>query len=276
MQLEFPVMPTCFTKAEEKIIEYISGHTDEFLFVSIGQLSEHLGMSDATISRFARHVGCKDYKELKAVVLKQSSVDGPVIKMAGTLNKEDKFSVESWIMQQQVCLKKTMEQFQSSKFQRAVDEIVSAKRIFIHGKSASASLVQLLFYRLRRLGIPVTVLPSGGTEVIEGLVHAKEKDLIIMFSFSKVSKEGQLILDYRKNAGYHTLAFTSRLYMPKDQMADTDLYVYRGEEREYHSMTAPAAIVDALVLAVSAKLGTKSVDKLKEIHRLKKQYISME
>ena len=210
MQLEFPVMPTCFTKAEEKIIEYISGHTDEFLFVSIGQLSEHLGMSDATISRFARHVGCKDYKELKAVVLKQSSVDGPVIKMAGTLNKEDKFSVESWIMQQQVCLKKTMEQFQSSKFQRAVDEIVSAKRIFIHGKSASASLVQLLFYRLRRLGIPVTVLPSGGTEVIEGLVHAKEKDLIIMFSFSKVSKEGQLILDYRKNA--HTGIYQSSVY----------------------------------------------------------------
>lgn len=276
MQLEFPIMPACFTKAEEKIIEYISGHMDEFLFISIGQLSEHLGMSDATISRFARHVGCKDYKELKTVVLKQSSVDGPVIKMAGTLNKEDEFSVENWIMQQQGCLKRNMEQLESVEFQRAVDEIVSAKRIFIHGKSASASMAQLLFYRLRRFGIPVIVLPSGGTEVVEGLVHARETDLIIMFSFSKVSKEGQLILDYRKIAGYHTLAFTSRLYMPKDQMADTNLYVYRGEEREYHSMTAPAAIVDALVLAVSAKLGTKSVDRLKEIHRLKKQYISME
>ncbi|RDU24947.1 MurR/RpiR family transcriptional regulator [Anaerosacchariphilus polymeriproducens] len=275
MELEFPVMPACLTKAEEKIMDYIFGHTGHFLFASIGQLSEQLGISDATISRFARHVGCKDFKELKAVVMEQSTIGEPAIKMAGTLNKEKNFCVESWIMQQQICLKHTMEQLDSVEFQRAAEEIVTARRIFIHGKNASGSMAQLLFYRLRRLGIQVSLLPAGGTEIIEGLVHADNNDLVVMFSFSKISNEGRLILDYQKSAGYHTLAFTSRLYVPKEQMANVNLYVYRGEEKEYHSMSAPAAIVDALTLVVSEKIGAKSVDKLREIHVLKRQYTNI-
>lgn len=64
----------------KKIIEYISSHTDVFLFMTIGQLSASLGLSDATVSRFARHVGCKDFKELKHVVIQQSTEHRPVQK----------------------------------------------------------------------------------------------------------------------------------------------------------------------------------------------------
>ncbi len=35
----------------------------------------------------------------------------------------------------------------------------------------------------------------------------------------------------------------------KEECADINLYACRGEEKEYHSMTAAAAVVDALVLA---------------------------
>lgn len=51
-----------------------------------------------------------------------------------------------------------------------------------------------------------------------------------------------------------------------------NLFVYRGEAKEYHSMTAPAALVDALVVAVSEKLGDEAVQRLSNLHRLKKAY----
>lgn len=65
MQLQLPHMPEQITKSESKILDYISNNADEFLFSSIGKMSRKLGVSVTTISRFARHVGCKDYKELK-------------------------------------------------------------------------------------------------------------------------------------------------------------------------------------------------------------------
>ena len=44
-----------WTKSDLLIMEFIENHTDDFLFMSIGQLAQHLQVSEATISRFARH-----------------------------------------------------------------------------------------------------------------------------------------------------------------------------------------------------------------------------
>lgn len=68
------------------------------------------------------------------------------------------------------------------------------------------------------------------------------------------------------------MLFTGRLYPEKEQQADIRLFVYRGEENEYHSMSAPAAVVDALVIALSAQMGTEAVGKLDAVQRLKERY----
>ncbi|MDR7811457.1 MurR/RpiR family transcriptional regulator [Lacrimispora sp.] len=258
MQLHFPVLPEELTNADQKIIEYISSHTDVFLFMTIGQLSASLGLSDATVSRFARHVGCKDFKELKHVVIQQSTEHRPVQKIAAPLLQETEFTLQNWLLRQQHCLQKTLEQLDTSEFECAIRSIQEAKCIFIYAKNASFSLGQLLFFRLRRLGLSVVLLPSGGAEVLEGLAQAGAGDLVIMFNISRVSREGNMILKYQKIAAYHTLAFTSRLYVPDKQKADIQLYVYQGEEKEYHSMSAPIAVVDGLVVALSDRMGFES------------------
>ena len=106
MTMKFPVMPPGFTRAERKIAEYISAHTEAFLFMGIAQLSETLQLSEATISRFARHVGCSDFKELKKVVMDQAALQGPAAKVAGTLLGEEEDFLARWIRRQQLYLEK--------------------------------------------------------------------------------------------------------------------------------------------------------------------------
>ena len=84
MDLRLPAAAGELTRAEQKILDYINTNTDTFLFLSIGQLAERLELSDATVSRFARHVGCRDFKALKSLVLEQSP--GPAVKLAATLS----------------------------------------------------------------------------------------------------------------------------------------------------------------------------------------------
>ena len=71
MNLSFPQMPEKLTSTEQDIVEYIAAHRDEFLCMTIGQLSSALHISEATVSRFARHVGCEDFKHLKRTVVEQ-------------------------------------------------------------------------------------------------------------------------------------------------------------------------------------------------------------
>ena len=70
---------------------------------------------------------------------------------------------------------------------------------------------------------------------------------------------------------YETVLFTGRAAPGNGPRANWELFVYRGEEGEYHSMAAPAALVDALVLAVSVKLGPQATERLERLRRLKEQ-----
>ena len=109
MCFTFPQMPEKLTAAEKTIMEYMIGHKEEFIFMSIGQLANTLNVSDATISRFARHLGCEDFKHLKQVVMEQTVQKGPVQKIANTIRTGNGQFMEKWIEQQQYNLKKTME-----------------------------------------------------------------------------------------------------------------------------------------------------------------------
>ena len=272
MTITIPGREGKYTKSDEKILEFMESHTDEFLFMSIGEVAKRLEVSEATISRAVRHLGYRDFKEMKNEIIGQKTGKGAAGKIAGTLLKTQGFDIGKWFAMQQECLSSTLENFDQKEFSRAVSQIQSARNIYIHGKNASASSAQLLFFRLRRLGYKVFMVPSGGSEVIEGIVHAGEGDLVIIFSYSKVSAEGKMILEYAKTAGYITMAFTSRLYAPQEQRADINLYVYRGEKEEFHSMTAPAAMIDALILALSEKDQGDTARNLLKIQKLKEKF----
>ena len=50
MTLQFPQMPEQITKAESRILDYISNNPEEFLLSSIGEVGEKLDVSGTTIS----------------------------------------------------------------------------------------------------------------------------------------------------------------------------------------------------------------------------------
>src|SRR5699024_8894527 len=108
MELSLAISPGELTRSEQKILNYINTNPDSFLLASIGQLSQHLGISDATVSRFARHAGCADFKGLKTMVVEQAA--GPAAKIAGTLSQDGGFSPAAWLERQQLYLRKTIQQ----------------------------------------------------------------------------------------------------------------------------------------------------------------------
>ena len=70
-----------YTKTEQQIIEFICQNPSSFLTVSISQLARRLEVSDATVSRFARHAGYRDFKDLKTAVAQAMEGAGPAEKL---------------------------------------------------------------------------------------------------------------------------------------------------------------------------------------------------
>ena len=245
-----------YTRTEQEIIDFICKNPGVFLTASISQLAERLGISDASLSRLAKHAGYPDYKGLKAAVTGALSGAGPAQKLQGSLQN----------------LQKTLELIDRAAFDQAAGLIASAHRIFLHGKGASRCLAQLLHFRLNRFGKDVFLMPSGGTELFEDLNRLSDRDLVICFGFQKLPREDSVLLSHARQIGCKSILFSSRVYAAETSQADISLLIYRGEPEEYHSMTAPMAVIDALIVQVAAAMGDEAVEPLERLHALKQKY----
>lgn len=272
MPLTFPQMPDKLTANETTILEYLNRNSNAFLFLNIAQLAAALDVSEATISRFARHVGCRDFKNLKQVVLGQVEQPGPVQKKTAVSAGEEDKLLSCFLEQQKYCLERTLELLDKTQFEQAAQAVADARRVYVYAKNGSRSMAELLTFRLWRIGVDIHRLSAGGSELLEGLATAGPEDLVVVFSFSRLTPVSGSILDLAAQTKYKTLLFTGRVTPDQGHRADYRLFVYRGEETEYHSMAAPAALVDALVLEVSARLGQKAAEQLERLRSLKKHY----
>ena len=112
-----------YTKTEQEIIDFICRNPGTFLTASISQLAERLGISDASLSRLARHAGYRDYKELKAAVTGALSGAGPAEKLQGSLSGEKSGGLNAFLSWQQTCLQKTLEMIDRNAFEQAAEQI---------------------------------------------------------------------------------------------------------------------------------------------------------
>lgn len=254
-----------YTEAEHAIIDFIASCPAEFLVLSIQQLSARLGVSDATVSRFARHAGFRDFKELKAVVA--ASTLGPAEKIRASI--EGGGSACSYLEGQRDNLARTIEAIDEDAFERAADELALAQRILLLGKGAAACLVELLAFRLARFGKQVVRL-APGSDVSEGLALADARTVIVAFGFQRIPAEVEVAFAHARSVGARTVLFTGRRLRAAADEADVTLVAYRGEPRGYHSMTSAVALVDALVVAVAGRMGEEVIERLEALRALKR------
>lgn len=258
-----------YTPAEQLIINYVIENPQEFLLQSIQEVARVLEVSDATVSRFARHAGFADFKALKAAVA--SSTLGPADKMLASIG-EGSGDVAAFLRQQRDNIDRTLEGLSTASFDRAAEALAGATCVRIQGKGAASCVADLLAFRFKRYGIAVDVLASGGTELFEGLAHTRSTDVLVTFGFQRVPAEAQVVLEYGAQQGATTVLFTDRMVRGSGSQADIELYTYRGEPRAYHSMASAVALVDALVVAVAARLDSSALEELERIRELKRAY----
>lgn len=262
-----------FTKTEKKIIDYIIASPQEFIRMSIGDVARCIGSSEPTVSRFARHCGYSDFKELKNAVLRHVAEENPPAgKLNFTLGSGSSNTPAGFLRRQQYCIEKTLEFLDEDLLGNAADAILASDTVYFYAKGAAVSMAELLKFRLNRFGKKVILLPAGSSELFEYMNFFTKKDLVILFGFQKTPKEAAVILDHQKKVHYRCIFFTSRIYHSLNQECVIPLFVFRGEPSEYHSMAAPAALLDSLVVLLGAKMGESSSGHLDRLYRLKEHY----
>ena len=154
------LMMNSFSKGQKRIALYIEEHYDKAAFMTAAKLGETVGVSESTVVRFATELGYDGYPKLQKAMQemirsKLTSVQRIEV-TSGRIG--DGNVLDSVLMQDIEKIRRTIEETSHADFNRAVDEICKAKRIYIFGVRSTAAIASFLAYYFQLIFDNVTVI----------------------------------------------------------------------------------------------------------------------
>ncbi len=265
------------TKSEKQIADYLRKNQEESAFLSAGELADHLGLSEATLVRFARSLGFDSYPSMREVL--QENFRRRVTHSTRLRSRLDELRESGDIFERLVAseidyMTQSLESVNREALHQAVDLMKNRKRIFIFGVGPSVSLVELMKIRLERFGRQVIPLTTAGREFLEPLISMTENNLLFVICFFDVTPALQLVLDYARDVNCPVIMLTDTLGSIIGDRADVVLSAKRGPVSGFHSLVVPMTIINSILLAMASEEGgvMENLDKLDQLRERLKKY----
>lgn len=260
------------TPNEKSIADYISKIGGRVLTYTEDEIAKALKISNATVSRFWRKIGFKNFKDYKNTYKKNMNFT-PADKLENIMEQIDSSTVWAQMMSTSVKhLEITSAHFNEDVFLSVIQSMSKAKTVYIYSPGPAEGLGNLLNYRLSRFGLNIKILPKSGHEIYESLVHFSSEDVLFMFGFVKLHPESRVLLNYAKKLEMTSIVLTDCLVSDFNTQSDYLLFASRGELWEFHSMVAPTFIIENIIIAVGKETAEQSMEKLGRLDAIRKEY----
>ena len=265
------LMMNTFSKGQKKIALYIEEHYDKAAFMTASKLGETVGVSESTVVRFATELGYDGYPKLqKAMQEMIRNKLTSVQRIEVTSSRIGNNNVLDSVLNQDIDkIRRTIEETSHEDFNKAVDAICNAERIYIFGVRSTAAIANFLAYYFELIFDNVRVInTTSSTSAYEHIFRISEKDAIIGISFPRYSAMSVEIMDFARSRGAHAVAITDSMASPLVQSADSILIARSDMASIVDSLVAPLSLINALIVATVLKKKDEVSDTFHRLERI--------
>ena len=262
------------TRSDLKIAKLILKSPNDFVRSSVRSVAADLGVSEPTVLRFCRTVGCEGFKDLKfrliqELALAQAVADqrGRVVRPAASAGQALPSSEPGGIADRLFdtiidALTRTRESLSEKDLQAAATAIAKAGRVVIYGiGGSSAALATEIHNRLFRLDVPAMAFTDGYAQRMSAAILSPG-DVAVFLSSTGRPRELQESMELAKYYKAVCIAITDA-DSPLGRDADICLHVGLSpsgvEEFQPNPMRfAQLFVIDRLAYAVASSLGERA------------------
>ena len=245
-----------FSKGQRKIADFILNSYDKAAFMTASCLGKKVGVSESTVVRFASELGYDGYPDMQRSLQKMiRNRLTTVQRIEVTKDRLGNHDLLSMVLQSDIeKIRMTLEELDRDSFEKAVDAIVSARKIYIIGVRSSAAIASFLhFYFNLIFENVVLVSASTASEVFESLLWVGEGDVVIGVSFPRYSSRTVRAMSFARDRGATTIAITDGEASPLFPISRYALMARSDMASFVDSLVAPLSLVNALLVAVSQR-----------------------
>ncbi len=186
------------TAVEKSIADFFI-HNRKKMDFSSRTISEHLFVSEASISRFAKKCGFRGYREF-IYLYEQTFVEHQE-----SITNNTRMVLNVY----QELLNKTYSLVDEAQIARVTRYLVQAERVLVCGKGSSGFAAREMELRFMRMGVHIDSISDSDVMKMQAVFQDK-RSLVIGFSISGSKKEVLYLLRESHKKGAKTLLFTAK------------------------------------------------------------------
>lgn len=262
------------SKSQIKIANYILENPHSVPFLTGKKLAKTVGVSEATVVRFATFLGYKGYNDLQSALVKTAERQLNTVErlqMSRKVYDETEKTVYDIFQDDINNIKATIQTLNIDDFKRAAQYILDAKRIYIIANRSAVSLGTFLQYYLD--------LILGNSELIHTTAAAFDRifdinkdDVVIGISFARYTKSTIDIASYAYEKEAKIIALTDQLNSPITAYADVSLFSKSQMPTFIDSFTAPISLINALIAYIGNAKHVNINERLEKLEQLWDRY----
>ncbi|KPU28130.1 N-acetylmannosamine kinase [Caloranaerobacter sp. TR13] len=270
IQINFPRL----SKGQKLIAEYILNHYDKAAFMTASKLGEMVGVSESTVVRFANALGFSGYPSLQRAL--QELIKNKlttVQRLSMSNNYSDNSTLLKKILKADMDnIRSTIEEISNEEFEKVVDCIYNAKRVYIIGLRSSTTLANYLGFYLSLILDNVKVVTYGISDIFEQLLRVNKDDVVIGISYPRYSRRTLEALNYVKEQECKIIGITDSFLSPISGIADYTLIAKSNMISFVDSLVAPLSLINALIIAIGMREKNEITQYFQKLERLWDEY----
>ena len=215
------------------------------------ELAAKAGVSNATVVRFASALGFSGYAELQKFS-RQELISHRYIKEP-PLPGESPASLDHILERQTKQLAHSLSRVTQEDFDRLVEAVASARRIYITGVRAVYAPAYFLSRMLNIFFRNSTFLPLLGEYAYEELLKGNERDLFLCISMSRYSRYSLTLTELAARRNIPIAVVTDSPLAAVARLATMTLEVTAESTTIISSVLGLTALMEAIISALSAR-----------------------
>lgn len=259
------------TPSERIIAEYILAHPERLAPMSVADLAEQSGGSQAAIIRLCKSLGFKGYSELKMKVVGDLQTQDSYEHREFSPNDPIETIVQNVSHNNMQSIRDTMKILDLACLRRAVEALGRASRIFFFGTGASNLIAQDAQQKFLRINKPSFTF-TDPTVQLTAAVTIQEDDVAVGISYSGETKPVIQSLMYANEAGAATISITKYGNTTLGGVAAIPLFIASTEnEIRSGAMTSRITqlnLIDILYLGVASANYEESISYLERSRKV--------
>lgn len=210
-----------FFESERKIGTYIIQHTAEVVDMTVGELAQACGVSDASVSRFCKKINMKGFHHLKITLAKEISEKGiEEEEVSNHISVNDiEQSLKNILANKVTEITQTVSMMDAKQLSEILNKLNMARTVQFFAVGNTIPVAIDGAFKLNQIGIPAVSGTIWETQ-IGYTYNMTTEDVVIAISNSGESTAVLRALEAAKSAGATTLSITNSEKSSAAQLSD--------------------------------------------------------